>query len=100
MNSHFEMIWDTVREIPRGRVSTYGEIAGIAGLPGRARLVGTALRNLPDSALVPWYRVLGAGGKISIPSADGAQLQRELLEDEGVEFRGSRVDLRRYGWRP
>jgi methylated-DNA-protein-cysteine methyltransferase-like protein len=99
MNPRFEVIWEAVRDIPKGRVSTYGEIATLVGMPGRARLVGTALRNLPESSLVPWYRVLGAGGRISIPNAEGAELQRALLEDEGVEFRGRRVDLRRFGWR-
>jgi len=49
MNPRFELIWDAVREIPRGRVSTYGDVARRVGLPGRARLVGTALRNLPES---------------------------------------------------
>lgn len=98
MNPRFELIWEAVREIPRGRVCTYGEIASMVGLPGRARLVGTALRNLPESSLVPWYRVMGAGGRISLPSAEAAALQRALLQDEGVQFRGNRVDLQRFGW--
>ena len=94
-----DLILETVMRIPEGRVATYGQVADVAGLPRRARLVGQSLRGLgPDSA-VPWHRVVGAGGRISIPSAEGSDLQRALLEQEGVRFRGARVDLDRCGWR-
>jgi methylated-DNA-protein-cysteine methyltransferase-like protein len=55
------------------------------------------MRNLPEGSAVPWFRVLGAGGKISIPHPEAARLQRQLLEDEGVRFVGDRVDLKRFG---
>jgi methylated-DNA-protein-cysteine methyltransferase-like protein len=86
-----------VRRIPAGRVATYGEVAAHADLPGRARLVGWALRGCDDD--VPWQRVLNAKGEISLGPGSG-DLQRDLLESEGVEFdaRG-RVDLARFGWR-
>ena len=90
-------IWDTVSEIPPGRVASYGQVARVAGLPGRARLVGKALRSLPEDSGVPWFRVINAGGRISL-TAEGASLQRELLEAEGVEFDGARVELERFGW--
>ena len=90
-------IWDTVSEIPPGRVASYGQVAWVGGLPGRARLVGKALRSLPEDSGVPWFRVINAGGRISL-TAEGASLQRELLEAEGVEFDGARVELERFGW--
>lgn len=86
-----------IKRIPRGRVSTYGQIADVAGAPGRARLVGTVLRT--TTARVPWQRVVNASGRISFPvGSDAHARQRALLEKEGVEFSGGRIDLRRYGW--
>lgn len=88
-----------VKKIPRGKVSTYGNIAEVAGLPRRARLVGTVLRQTPDSPRLPWYRVMNAGGRISFPAgSDAYARQKSRLEAEGVLFRGARVDLQFYGW--
>lgn len=93
------LIIAAVKRIPRGRVSTYGEIAQLAGLPRRARLVGTVLRQTPSSARVPWHRVINAAGRISFPeNSDAHRLQRKRLEAERVQFVAGRVDLRRYGW--
>jgi methylated-DNA-protein-cysteine methyltransferase-like protein len=90
-----------VRRIPLGRVSTYGGVAQVAGLPRRARLVGTVLRQTPASRDLPWHRVINAGGQISFPEGSDAYLrQRRKLQAEGVVFRGGRVDLQRYGWPP
>jgi len=99
--SRYELIWSTVRKIPRGRVATYGQIATLAGLDGHARQVGYALHNLPSPSNVPWHRVVNARGEVSPRSAgDSHELQRMLLEGEGVEFdlRG-RLDLKRFGWK-
>jgi methylated-DNA-protein-cysteine methyltransferase-like protein len=98
----WEPIHAAVRRIPRGRVASYGQIAALAGRPGRAREVGYALASLSDADGVPWQRVVNARGEISArgePAA--AALQRRLLEREGVRFdlRG-RIDLERYGFRP
>lgn len=94
-----ERILAAVKRIPRGRVSTYGNIAEVAGLPRRARLVGTVLRQTPASKDLPWFRVINASGRISLPAgSDSYRTQRRKLEAEGVIFRGDRVDLRRYGW--
>lgn len=99
-NPNFERIWSTVLEIPPARVASYGQVAEWAGLPGRARLVGRALRELPEASAVPWYRVLGAGGRISLRGEAG-RLQRELLGEEGVEVDvHGRIDLKRWGWSP
>jgi methylated-DNA-protein-cysteine methyltransferase-like protein len=93
------LILSAVRSIPRGRVCTYGDVADVAGLPRRARLVGTVLRQTPASRGLPWHRVINAGGRISFPvGSDAYQRQRSRLEAEGVDFVGGRVDLRRYGW--
>ena len=95
----YELIWKWVRKIPRGRVATYGQIASLAGLEGHARQVGYALHNLPARSNVPWHRVVNARGEISPRSAgDSHELQRLLLEAEGVEMdlRG-RIDLKRFG---
>ena len=90
-----------VRRIPRGKVCTYGDVADVAGLPRRARLVGTVLRQTPASRDLPWFRVINAGGRISFPvGSDAYQRQRRKLEAEGVVFISGRVDLKRYGWPP
>ena len=97
-----DAIYSVVASIPRGKVATYGQVAALAGLPRRARLVGRMLRELPDDSMVPWHRVINASGEISdrgLP--EGEHLQRLLLQDEGVEFRDKkRVSLDRYQWDP
>jgi methylated-DNA-protein-cysteine methyltransferase related protein len=102
VRSFHESFYAVVRRIPRGRVATYGDVAIIAGYPRHARHVGVALRNLRENAAVPWHRVVNARGEISLRSrSDSHELQRILLEAEGVEFSlEGRIDLRRYGWRP
>lgn len=93
------LVLAAVKRIPRGKVCTYGNVAEVAGLPRRARLVGTVLRQTPASRGLPWYRVINAGGRISFPvGSDAYARQRQKLEAEGVVFVGGRVDLRRYGW--
>ena len=96
----YELIWSVVRKVPRGRVATYGQIAEVAGLEGHARQVGYALHNLPAKSSVPWHRVVNAKGEISARSGgDSHELQRLLLEAEGVEFDAKgRMDLKRYQW--
>ena len=83
---------DAMRKIPRGRVSTYGAIAAAAGYPRCARQVGRVLKQVIG---LPWQRVLGSGGRISL-RGESALEQRFLLESEGVRFRGRRVDMRNF----
>ncbi len=99
--NHIDRIHATVMSIPSGRVATYGQVAEEAGLPGRARLVGTALRHLTEDSGVPWHRVVNARGRISDrPRPDAVTEQRILLEDEGIAFTaGGRIDLGKFGWR-
>ena len=98
----YQRIYDIVRRIPRGRVTTYGTVARLAGLPGQARLVGYALSALPTGTAVPWHRVINARGEVSLrSSASGAGLtQRIRLEQERVAFDAAgRVSLSRFGWK-
>jgi methylated-DNA-protein-cysteine methyltransferase related protein len=87
-----DVIRDTIRKIPKGKVSTYGAVARAAGFPGRARQVVWALHNARG---LPWHRVVGAGGRISLPGENGLE-QRLRLESEGVAFHGSRVWMEKH----
>lgn len=97
-----ERIYRQVRRIPKGRVATYGQIARLLGFPRHARQVGYALAGLDDEHSVPWHRVINAKGEISERNKPGyAELQRLLLEDEGVAFdHHGRVPLGRFQWQP
>lgn len=99
-DERFVRIYAAVSRVPRGRVATYGQIARLAGLPRRARLVGFALGATPDGVRIPWQRVISASGKISARAHPfGAAQQREKLESEGVLFgSGGRIPLRRFQW--
>jgi len=89
-----------VAAIPEGRVASYGQIAALAGLAGRARQVGYALAALGGQSALPWHRVINAAGRISL-DGESAALQRALLESEGIEFDAAGcVSLARFGWRP
>jgi len=99
---NYERIYEVVRQIPQGRVATYGQVAALAGLPGHARQVGYALHALPEGSNVPWHRVINARGAISLRADRGwGGFQRHLLEEEGVAFsaRGL-IDLERCRWDP
>jgi methylated-DNA-protein-cysteine methyltransferase-like protein len=100
-------VWELVRQVPRGRVTTYGRVAELLGIPAGveagtyrthgARWVGGAMAACP--ADVPWQRVFNSQGKISIRSGGGHLKQLALLEAEGVEFdEKQRVDLARFEW--
>jgi methylated-DNA-protein-cysteine methyltransferase-like protein len=95
-------VYRVVRRIPSGRVSTYGRVAALAGMPGAARQVGYALHALTAQDDVPWHRVINARGEISRRAEREVEdLQRALLSAEGIEFdERERVDLEVYGWRP
>jgi methylated-DNA-protein-cysteine methyltransferase-like protein len=97
----YSRIYAAVRKIPRGRVTTYGAIARLAGLPGQPRLVGYALHAITSAAKLPWHRVINAQGKLSLVR-DGKSsgiTQHMLLEREGVRVAGgSKVSLKQYGW--
>jgi methylated-DNA-protein-cysteine methyltransferase-like protein len=102
-----QAVWQIVRQIPAGRVATYGQIARLITPPGGmsqadyltwgARWVGGAMAACPDD--VPWWRVINSQGKISLRPGEGKLRQHELLEDEGVIFdERERVNMKRYSW--
>jgi methylated-DNA-protein-cysteine methyltransferase related protein len=101
--SKYQKIYAVVRKIPTGKVLTYGQVAELAGLYGKARLVGYALFRVEIASDLPWQRVVNSKGEISYSLArcGGDYLQKTLLEQEGIEFqRGNRIDLKQYRWQP
>jgi methylated-DNA-protein-cysteine methyltransferase-like protein len=103
--TYYEQVWNLVRQIPRGKVASYGQIAMMIPPPVGVefesykafspRWVGGAMAACPDD--VPWQRVINSQGKIS--ERPGAERQRDLLEEEGVVFVKDKVDMKKYGWK-
>lgn len=104
MANTYDYIYAVVRQIPPGQVATYGQVAELAGLIGKPRLVGYALYRVDmANSDIPWQRVINAKGEVShSPLRNGTDyLQRALLEEEGIEFNpDGRINLSRYRWRP
>jgi len=99
MNTNTAEIIKWIRQIPKGKVSTYGTIAMLAGNPRGARQVSWVLHSQSEKERLPWYRVVNRLGKISIPESSGYRLQKALLEKEGVVFDSDdRIDLREFGF--
>jgi methylated-DNA-protein-cysteine methyltransferase related protein len=91
-NPALQAIWHVVCAIPRGQVATYGTVARAAGLPGRARQAGFALRVAPHDLNLPWHRVVGAGGRIAFPpSSRQHKEQARRLRADGVPVKDGRV---------
>lgn len=96
-----ERILHTIALIPEGKVCTYGRIAEYAGAKGRARFVGTTLKQLPKESTLPWHRVINSQGIISFPeTTDQYRKQRTLLENEGVKMINNKVNLQHHLWLP
>ena len=90
-----------ILSIPRGRVATYGQVAGVAGSPNGARQVARVLHSLSRAQRLPWQRVINSRGSISLSRGAGFEQQKALLESEGVAVgRNGRIDLNRYLWVP
>lgn len=100
MAKAFELIYDVVRQIPSGKVATYGQIAALAGNVHWARVVGYALHVNPDPANIPCFRVVNRDGRVSSAFAfGGINRQIELLRDDGVEVSDDGiVDLSKFQW--
>lgn len=89
---------EAIRNIPVGRVATYGQIAALAGNPRASRQVSRILHSSSRKEKLPWHRVINSKGGISLPPGRGYELQAALLREEGIEVDDNgRVDLRRYG---
>ena len=92
-------VYTFVKQIPRGRVITYGGLARALRLRGGARSAGRAMAASPSGKGIPWHRVVGSGGKLLIREPY-ASLQRKLLESEGVQMTERRVNMKLHGWTP
>ncbi|SDG89940.1 O(6)-alkylguanine repair protein YbaZ [Vibrio xiamenensis] len=100
MDQFLAQIFAVIQQIPFGCVTTYGEVAKMAGYPGYARHVGKALGNLPEGSKLPWFRVINSQGKISLKDGDMQRQRRELIA-EGVEVSTcGKVSLKKYRWQP
>lgn len=97
----FERVYNIVKKIPRGKVATYGQIATMLGEPRKAKIVGWALHSNPYKGLVPCHRVVNRHGELSGAFAfGGSDVQRRLLEEEGIEFNAEgKIELRRFLWK-
>jgi len=97
--SAFERIYEIVKQIPRGQVATYGQIAALAGSKSWSRVVGYALHSNPEPGVIPCHRVVNKKGEVSSAFAfGGGNKQVELLEEEGVGFIDGHVDMKKYQW--
>lgn len=97
-DSPTKRIYEAVKQIPKGHVATYGQIAAMAGEPKMARAVGNALHKNPDPEHIPCFRVVNAKGELAGAFAfGGEQVQARLLEEDGVEVVDGKVDLDKYG---
>ncbi len=97
--SFYERVYAVVREVPPGTVVTYGEVARRVGSPLASRATGYALHALAWDTEVPWWRVVNREGGISDRPGDGALVQRQRLEAEGIAFDDAgHLNLRRYFW--
>jgi methylated-DNA-protein-cysteine methyltransferase-like protein len=99
-SSFHERVRRIIKRIPYGKVATYGQIAFYAGSSSAARQVTWVLHSCSERDALPWHRVINGKGKISLKPGLGYELQRSLLESEGIEFdEEERIDLKRYGFR-
>ena len=94
-------IWETIQDIPKGKVANYGQIAEVAGIPRGARQVGYALRHAPGDMRLPWHRVITSSGKIAFdPDSSAFRTQRDRLLEEGVAVLNGKIDMQKYRWAP
>ena len=100
--SCYPKIYDVVKLIPYGKVATYGQVADLAGLMGKPRVVGYALFRVTKETNIPWHRVVNAKGEVSRSSLrDGNDdLQQRMLEAEGIVFDKKKIDFKKYRWKP
>ena len=99
MANSYDRIYAVVRQIPPGKVATYGQVAELAGLIGKPRVVGYALYKVAPEDEIPWQRVINSQGRVSPRrNSDGHLIQKLLLEEEGLIFSGEKIDLNTYRW--
>jgi methylated-DNA-protein-cysteine methyltransferase-like protein len=93
-----QRVFQILAAIPEGQVTTYGDVAKLAGSPRAARQVGGVLKKLPEGSTLPWYRVVNRHGEISLQGEDFKR-QRQALLAEGIIFQKGKIDLLKYGWK-
>lgn len=99
--SYYDVVYQIVSRIPKGKVTTYGTIALLSGSPRASRAVGYALHFNPMPGIIPCHRVVDRHGHLAHAFAfGGSEAQAELLRAEGVEVTDGTVDLDKYGWKP
>jgi methylated-DNA-protein-cysteine methyltransferase-like protein len=99
--SFYDKVYEIVRQIPKGKVTTYGSIAEVIGMKGSARLVGQALRSMPPESDIPAQRVINRQGLLSAAHQFGGYDKlRWMLEREGVKFKAEGVDMEECFWKP
>ena len=98
--SFYQKVYEVVRKIPKGKVTTYGHIARMLGSPRASRAVGYALHFNPEPVITPCHRVVNREGRLAPAFAfGGPEVQKQLLEQEGVKVEGEYVDLKKYLWK-
>ncbi len=98
MTQFQEKIHKLVQKIPKGKVATYGAIAKKAGSPAAARAVGMCMKNNPSAKITPCHRVVASNGALTGYEFGGIKKKKEILQKEGVVFKGDKVDLKISGW--
>ncbi|KHD26654.1 MGMT family protein [Vibrio caribbeanicus] len=100
MDQFLMQIFAVIHQIPCGKVTTYGEVAKLAGYPGYARHVGKALNKLPTGSKLPWHRVINSQGRISLKGEDLVRQRNALIEDGVDVTNDGKVSLKVYRWQP
>ncbi len=96
-----QRVIEIIKNIPKGKVSTYGQVAALAGNYQASRQVAWILHSLSEQENLPWHRVINCDGKISLKQGYGYENQKELLSEEGISFDGNdRIDFDKYLWQP
>ena len=98
MTEFKENVINIIRSVPKGKVISYGQVAALAGNYRASRQVSKILKNSNDNENIPWYRVINSKGSISLPEHMGGQIQRGLLESEGVLFKKNGTVEKEFFW--
>ncbi|MHA2223620.1 MAG: MGMT family protein [Candidatus Hodarchaeales archaeon] len=98
-DTFFQRVINIIKDVPVGKVATYGQIATYAGNPRASRQVAWILHSSSRKANLPWHRIINSKGRISLPRNRGYELQKELLENEGVVFgKNDTIDFKIFLW--
>ncbi|MEA2095986.1 MAG: MGMT family protein [Candidatus Cloacimonadota bacterium] len=98
MTKFTKKVIELIKQIPKGKVATYGQIANLAGNNKAARQISRILHSSSEKFDLPWHRVINSQGKISLRSGDGLEMQKAMLESEGIQVISDKIDLKNYQW--